>query len=368
MTDARMRRLAMITAVAAIAPLSVVGVALTAPSWWAGITTALGYLLTLGVLREWSLDGYPRRAIFALMIVATAWVIGALTAASPVSFVPLSLIGALLLARRARRFLWIVAFAFAVAAVGASAFLFHPLSLRLVALYIAIPFAGTLLIAAVILVSEQAWLVVRRLERAKAIEAELAVERERVRFAGDLHDIQGHSLHVIKLKAALAGRVMNGDPERAARELAEIRRLADETITETRALAYARQELNLAAEVENAKRVGEAAGIVVDTRYEQESGVAPNPLLAQVLREATTNLLRHASPTHVSVTASAGAIEVVNNGLSTEAPARTRGLARLRERVEAAGGTLDIERRSGRFTISARIDPVRIGAKIGSDG
>jgi len=368
MTDVRMRRLAMITAVAAIAPLSVVGVALTAPSWWAGITTALGYLLTLGVLREWSLDGYPRRAIFALMIVTAAWVIGALTAASPVSFVPLSLIGALLLARATRRMLWIVVFAFAVTAVGASAFIFHPLSPRLAALYLAIPFGGTLLIAAVILVSEQAWLVARRLERAKDAEAELAVERERVRFAGDLHDIQGHSLHVIKLKAALAGRVVNSDSARAEAELAEIRRLADETITETRALAYARQELNLAAEVANAKRLGEAAGIVVDTRYEEESGASPNQLLAQVLREATTNLLRHASPTHVAITASPSAIEVVNDGLPAESGARIGGLARLRERVEDAGGTLDIERRSGRFTVSARIAPVRIGDEDGSEG
>lgn len=49
----------MVTAVAAIAPLTVVGVALTATSWWDALT-AVGYLLTLGVLREWSLDGYPR--------------------------------------------------------------------------------------------------------------------------------------------------------------------------------------------------------------------------------------------------------------------------------------------------------------------
>ncbi|MEI5583566.1 MULTISPECIES: sensor histidine kinase [unclassified Agromyces] len=355
----------MITAVAAIAPLSVVGVALTATSWWEGVTMAVGYLLALGVLREWSLDGYPRRAIFALMVTAAAWTIGAFTAASPISFVPLSLVGALLLARTRRRMVGISVFALGVAAIGATAFIFHPPSWQLTAMYLAIPIVGTFLIAAVILVSEQAWSIVRRLERARETEAELAVARERVRFAGDLHDIQGHSLHVIKLKAALAGRVMHTDPDRAEVELGEIRRLADDTIAETRSLAYSRYELNLAAELENAKRLGEAAGIAVDARFDDESGVAPHPLLAQVLREATTNLLRHAHPRTATIIASPRSVEVANDGVAVDEDPPLRGLARLRERVEGAGGTLRIEHPPGRFIVSARIDPTTL---VGTNG
>jgi two-component system sensor histidine kinase DesK len=350
-----MRRVAMVTAVAAIAPLSVLGVALTAASWWEGVTMAVGYLLTLGVLREWSLDGYPRRAILALMFTAAAWIIGALTASSPISFVPLSLVGALLIVRTKGWRLWIVAFALGVAAIGASSFVFHPATWALAAAYLAIPVVGTLFVTGVILASEQAWQAVRRLERAKETEAELAVARERIRFAGDLHDIQGQSLHVIKLKAALARRVVRTDPDRAEAELGEIRRLADETITGTRALAYARHELNLVAELENAKRLCEAAGIAVEVRVEGGSG-AP-ALLAQALREATTNLLRHARPTTVTITASESVVEVANDGVIDAADTPLRGLARLRERVEGAGGELRIERQPGRFLVAARIDP-----------
>lgn len=360
-----MRRVAMITAVAAIAPLSVIGVALTATSWWEGVTMAVGYLLALGVLREWSLDGYPRRAVFAVVVTAAAWIIGALTASSPISFVPLSLVGALLLARSRRRLLWISVFALGVAAIGATAFIFHPPTWQLTAIYLVIPIVGTFFIAAVILVSEQAWSIVRRLERARETEAELAVARERVRFAGDLHDIQGHSLHVIKLKAALAGRVLHTDPDRAEAELDEIRRLADDTITETRSLAYARYELNLAAELENAKRLGEAAGIAVDARFDDEPEVSPHPLLAQVLREATTNLLRHARPHQVTITASPRAVEVTNDGVAVDEDRPLSGLARLRERVEDVGGTLRIEHPPGRFIVSARIDPASVGRENG---
>lgn len=348
----------MVTAVAAIAPLSVLGVVLTATSWWEGLTMAVGFLSALGVLREWSLDGYPRQALFALMFTTAAWIIGALTTSSPIGFVPVSLVGALLLARTKGWKLWIVAFALGVAAIGASSFFFHPATWELAAAYLVTPAVGTLFIAGVILVSEQAWLVVRRIERAKETEAELAVAHERMRFAGDLHDIQGHSLHVIKLKAALARRMVRADPDRAEAEIGEIRRLADETITETRALAYARYELNLAAELENAKRLCEAAGIAVEARLDDGTGTSAHPLLAHVLREATTNLLRHARPTIVTITASPGAVEVTNDGVIDAAGSSLRGLARLRERVESAGGRLRIERPPGRFVVAARIDPV----------
>src|SRR5690606_16260171 len=119
-------------------------------SWWEGMTMAVGYLLALGILRQWSLDGYPRRAIVALAFTAAAWIVGALSAASPISFVPLSLVGALLLVRARRRMLWIMAFASAVAAIGASAFIFHRPSWLLATMYLLIPFVGTLFIAGVI--------------------------------------------------------------------------------------------------------------------------------------------------------------------------------------------------------------------------
>lgn len=361
LSGVRMRRVAMVTAIVAIAPLTIVGVLLTATSWWDGVGIALAYLLSLGVLREWDLDGYPRRAILSLMVVGAAWALSALGSTSPIGFVPLALVGTLLLARTSLWRLWIPLFAVGVAAIGTLSFLSpsdlsaSDTSIALVR-YLILPFVGTIFVAAVILLSERAWLIVRRLERAKEAEAELAVAHERARFAGDLHDIQGQSLHVIKLKAALALRTLRSDPVAADSELREIRRLADETIAETRSLAYARRQLNLAAEIENARRLAEAAGIRVDARIDEGSADGAHPLLAQVLREATTNLLRHADPTTVTITARPGEVTVTNDGhIDPDAP--LRGLARLRERVEAAGGVLRIERTPESFLVAVRLDP-----------
>lgn len=356
-TIGHMRRLAMLTAVATIAPLCVLGVALTANSWLEGMIISACFLVTLGSLREWSLDEYPRHSILALGVTGASWAVGAFTVASPLGFAPLSLACALMVARTRRRRLWVFISALSVAGIGATVFVLHPVTLELAAAYVATPLVGTFFVAGVILVSEQAWLVARRLELAKDTEAQFAVARERIRFAGDLHDIQGHSLHIIKFKAELAHSLVHSEPERAEEELNEIRRVARETIAETRSLTYARHELNLATEIENAKRLCEAAGISVGARSDFDPGAVAHPLLAQVLREATTNLLRHARPTTVRIEASTTAVAVTNDGVLDSSSTPLRGLARLRERLEAAGGTLHIARESSAFEVRAQLVP-----------
>ncbi|MCX2731736.1 histidine kinase [Saccharopolyspora sp. NFXS83] len=358
----------MLTAVSAIAPLCVVGVVLTATSWWEALIVAVGLLLTLGVLKEWSLDGYPRRAVFALMFTGANWLVGALTTSSPINFVPFSLVGALLLARlRSRRLLFIGAFASGVAVLGSTSLVTHAPTWPLAGAYLGLPVIGTLFIVGVIITSEQAWLIARRLERAQETEAELAIARERVRFAGDLHDIQGHSLHVIKLKTAHAQTLVRTDLDRADVELVEIRRLVDDAIAGTRELAYARHELNLATELENAKRICEAAGIAVEVHHNAGGRSLAHPLLAQVLREATTNLLRHAQPETVSITASKTRVEIANDGVTAEPDSDLRGLARLRGRLESAGGTLRITRTPEVFALTADLTPQHADASTDHD-
>ncbi|TFD92085.1 sensor histidine kinase [Cryobacterium lactosi] len=356
-TTRRMRRIAMLTAIVAIAPLSIVGVVLTAQSWWEGLIVVAGLLIFLVVLKEWSLDGYPRRAVFVLIYAGCAWLVGALTLAGPLGFVPFALIGALLMARLPNhRLLMTIAFSLGVGLVGATALITRPPALDLVDSYILLPIAGSLFIAGVVAVSERSWLVVRRLERAKQAEAELGIAQERMRFAGDLHDIQGHTLHVIKLKTALAQRLVVIDPDRAQSELGEIRRLVDDTIRKTRELAYARHEIEFSAELENARRLCEAAGIDVQVRQNSGPAIAVHPLLSHLLREATTNLLRHASPRHVSITVSPGRVEIENDGVADGHESELRGLARLRARIELANGELHTRRSPGRFTVWAILD------------
>ena len=355
-TTRRMRRTAMLTAIIAIAPLWVIGVILTAPTWWDGVIGVASLLFFLTVFREWNLDGYPLRIVLVLLFTGGVWLLAALTMTGPMGFVPFAVLCALLLARLTNhRLLVTVACALGSGLIGAAVLVFHDVSVALVDGYILLPVAGTLFVAGVVSVSERSWQLVIRLERAREAEAELALAHERMRFAGDLHDIQGHTLHVIKLKTALAQRLVATDPLKANAELTEIRGLVDDTIRKTRELAYARYEIEFAAELENARRLAEAAGIDVEVRQDPALA-AVHPLLAHLLREATTNLLRHASPTHVTITVSAGRVEIENDGAADGGAAELRGLARLRERIELAGGELHTAQTPGSFTVWATLD------------
>jgi two-component system sensor histidine kinase DesK len=216
--------------------------------------------------------------------------------------------------------------------------------------------------------------LIGELERARERDAELAVARERVRFAGDLHDIQGHTLHVVKLKVALARKLVHSDTDQVERELDEVYELVGDTIAETKELAYAQRRLNLSAELENAKNLFEAAGISVSVDREppdsggggrtgggtaagtgggDRAGAAAAELLGQVLRETTTNILRHAQAGQVWITLSGTGITIVNDGAHGGPAPELSGLSALRERVEREGGALRVEREDGRFLTAA---------------
>lgn len=197
--------------------------------------------------------------------------------------------------------------------------------------------------------------LITELERARERDAELAVARERVRFAGDLHDIQGHTLHVVKLKVALARKLVHADTDQVVRELDEVYALVGETIAETKELAHAQRRLNLSAELENAKNLFEAAGIDVRVvrRGEGEPDTRAAEMLGQVLRETTTNILRHAEAEQVRITLTGSGITIVNDGVRGEAAPELGGLATLRDRVERDGGTLTVEQGDGRFLTAA---------------
>ncbi|MCQ8834211.1 sensor histidine kinase [Streptomyces malaysiensis] len=167
--------------------------------------------------------------------------------------------------------------------------------------------------------------------------------RERMRFASDLHDIQGHTLHVVKLKVALARKLVHRDPGRAEQELREIYSLVSDTITQTKELVYAQRRLNLPAELENAKNLFEAAGIKVHIRRVACTDSRAGELLGQVLRETTTNILRHAQAREVRITLSESGISIVNDGVPDKAALRTQRSRRSRttrgrQRGKAHGG------------------------------
>jgi two-component system sensor histidine kinase DesK len=211
-----------------------------------------------------------------------------------------------------------------------------------------------------------AWRIVGRLDRARRLEAELAVKDERLRFASDLHDIQGHHLQVIALKAELASRIAEIDPPRASAEMQEIRQLCTDALRDTRAVVQGIRRTNLDDEIANATRVLAAAGIDARMNLEPDALAAElaeptRQLLGLVMREATTNVLRHSQARNAEVDYRVTGDQArlrISNDRSHGPPATTdgTGLLGLAERLRDAGGELTWERADGdRFTVTATL-------------
>ncbi|MFF2494187.1 sensor histidine kinase [Agromyces sp. NPDC058064] len=217
------------------------------------------------------------------------------------------------------------------------------------------------------------WEVVVQLDRNRRTAAELAVTQERLRFASDLHDIQGHHLQVISLKSELAERLLEVDPA-AARELVhETRLIAKEALEETRSLVAGYRQVAFDDELENAREVLTASGAECELRLgSRPAAASARSALASVVREATTNILRHSAATTVTIELTTdGAqsrLRIVNDGIAPVGAGASRtpgsGLAGLRERLAAVGGTLDTttDASAGTFEVTATVPvPVRAG-------
>lgn len=217
----------------------------------------------------------------------------------------------------------------------------------------------------VLLTSLWWWEVVAKLDRHRRVAAELAVAQERLRFAADLHDIQGHHLQVIALKSELAERMLTIDLDAAREHIHETRLIAKQALEETRSLVSGYREIALDNELENAQEVLSAAGATceLDLAHLPDNQVVRR-VLALTVREATTNILRHSTATRASISLhTAGddcTLTIKNNGLAVVAhPNRTpsTGLAGLRERVEAVNGTLET-------TVSAEEDCFELRVRV----
>jgi two-component system, NarL family, sensor histidine kinase DesK len=225
-----------------------------------------------------------------------------------------------------------------------------------------------------------AWQVAARLDDARRLAGQLAVADERLRFAADLHDIQGHHLQVIALKSELAARLAEAHPARAAEQMREVQQLAGDALRETRALVQGYRRTTLDAEIANASKVLAAAG--VEVRADVDAGLAaslpdaPRSLLGLVVREATTNVLRHSRATRAAIVLvpdDAGARLVIDNDGARPArpgdgsagagdgPSGTgragdgTGLASLAERLDAVGGRLSWAGDDDRFVVTATV-------------
>lgn len=348
----RLRKLTVSMVTGAISAIGALQVANDADTLRDGLILGAGVLATLVVLTGWASGWLSRVLLPGLLVTAAVWLVGVLVVDSTTASYGFAIVATITVLQlpRHRWALITGVVALVVAGLVAKLLVSHDGVLEVVGRYLlvsaAVSIGGVILTLLLYVVQG----VIDELEKSREREAELAVMRERVRFAGDLHDIQGHTLHVVKLKITLAQRLLHSDLTRVERELREVHGLVGDTITETKQLAYAERRLNLSAELENAKNLFEAAGI----RVSVDRSAAPDPdvseMLGQVLRETTTNILRHSAATRVWITLSRMGLVIVNDGVSdADTVPELGGLSTLIQRVTRDGGELTVEQRDGRF-------------------
>ncbi|MFC0673820.1 sensor histidine kinase [Brachybacterium hainanense] len=202
------------------------------------------------------------------------------------------------------------------------------------------------------------WHMQRRLDQHDADQRDLALTRERLRFATDLHDIQGHTLLAIKLKAELARRSVERDPGVARAELQAIEELAAEADRRTRDLAEGYRTLALAVELANVEQLLGAAGIEVTL---QRSGMPPpehEQTFAALARESASNILRHTAATTVRIHLSDTTMVLENDGADPRTvvtDGRGTGLTGLHQRFAGHGGSFTWQHDGDRFTVTGEI-------------
>lgn len=204
--------------------------------------------------------------------------------------------------------------------------------------------------------------VYRRALPAKEESARAAASQERERISRDLHDLLGYSLTAITLKSEFIMHTVASDPAGARDELAAVADLARQAAADVRQVASGYRNLSLPREVAAACSLLGVAGI--KAKLDIECGplaATTETVLATVLREAITNVLRHSTASHCAITATNEAhcvtLAVVNDG-GRQAPAADggHGLANLAWRLRAVGGELNASvREDGQFSLLARV-------------
>ena len=203
--------------------------------------------------------------------------------------------------------------------------------------------------------------LIHELRTAREEVKQLAATEERLRLARDLHDLAGHSLATITLKAELTRRLLETDPKAAAKQLADLELVSRQALTDIREAVSGYRRPTLAVELASARTALSAAEITLKAGIEVGNldGLDPEAeaALAWCLREATTNVMRHSKAATCSVHLIPASIdgeatltlEIIDDGLATRAVCESmrdqerpfgNGLTGLTERLAAVSGTL----------------------------
>ncbi|MFF2780055.1 sensor histidine kinase [Streptomyces sp. NPDC058052] len=202
-------------------------------------------------------------------------------------------------------------------------------------------FISVMVTAAILALNE----TVRELRETREELARAAVEQERLRFSRDLHDLLGHTLSVIVVKSEAARRLAPRDLDAALGQITDIESVGRQALTEIREAVTGYREGSLGTELDRARDALASAGVEpVVRRSGPPLEPAEEALLGWVVREAATNVVRHARATRCEIAVESGPervrLTVTDNGRGPSPAASGSGLRGLSERLAAAGGTL----------------------------
>lgn len=219
---------------------------------------------------------------------------------------------------------------------------------------------GSILLPVTSVISLWWWDVLIALDRARASEARLAATRERLRVATDVHDLQGHHLQVIALQLELAERLLAKDPTAALEQLRASRKSVDAARQGTRDLALQFRSVPLGDEIANAVDLLRSAGTRAEANLASDVDLAPAAVLGPVIRETTTNVLRHGGREWATLSltrvAAGWRYEISNDsGPSHEAISEGSGLVGLARRAKDAGGAIEVHHEEGVFAVTMTV-------------
>lgn len=199
---------------------------------------------------------------------------------------------------------------------------------------------------------------VRQLRAAQDEIAALAVASERERVARDLHDLLGHSLTTITVKAGLARRLLQSQrPGQAADEIGEVEELSRTALADVRTTVSEYREVALPAELAGARAALRAADIEADLPHAVDNVRADlRQAFGYVLREAVTNVIRHSGASRVTVRLGRTWLEVADDGRGPGKSVPGNGLRGLTERLADVGGAVRTSvRQGGGFVLRAEV-------------